>query len=305
MILPNAYTLTWTWALVGGLGVLFLVYALAFPTRRLPRRAIPDRDRYAGAGWAYGLAQNTKPDKMQRVERLLKAANWFWAPGDVQPPRPNVPFYSARGCYATALYRALALGAVGLIGGAGLAFGAGLPLWAAPGIGLLLGYVGYLGPFGQLEAAVKERQYRMQIEMAFRLPELAAIVSSGKSILQALRTLTERPGGPLATELARLLRLYDATTSLETAANAVVEHNRFPPLTEFLRQILMVELRGGTIAPTLNVQAETAQANLQRRLLEQGLANAGAMEMPVLVTSLLVMMGLIAGPAIWYLMQYL
>lgn len=295
-------------AILGGIGVAVIFYALLGEQRR--RRIVAAQDQIAGAGvgagLAYDLAYNAGPaDAATRIEQQLKAANWFWAPGEPAPPDPQAPFHSVRGYYAAAIYQAVTYGALGLIAGIVMAAVAGVPLLLAPVAALIAGMIGYTTPGGRLATAMRERQHRMQVEMAFRLPELAAVVSTGKSSVTALRQLTARPGGPFTTEMARLLRVNDATTSLEQAVQTVVQHNRFPPLTEYLRQILMVELQGGSLGPTLNVQSENAQSALNRRLLEQGLENAGSMEMPVVVGSLLTTLALVAGPALWYLLNYL
>jgi tight adherence protein C len=209
------------------------------------------------------------------------------------------------GYRAAAFYTALTYGALGLAGGSLFVLASELSPWIGLGIALLMTALGYVSPGGRLEAAVRERRHRMVIEMAFRLPEMAAIVSTGKSITQACRTMIERPGGPFITELARLLRVYDTTMSMALAVEAVVQHNHFAPLTEFFRQVLLVEQQGGAIGPTLQVQAEAAQNTLQRWLLEQGLQNAGIMELPVVAGSMVVTMILVGGPAVYLLLTYL
>jgi hypothetical protein len=115
----------------------------------------------------------------------------------------------------------------------------------------------------------------------------------------------ERPGGPFVTEIARLLRTYDVTTSFETAVASVINHNHFAPLTEFLQQLELVESRGGSLAPALRVQAEAAQKRLKRHLIEQGQANAQQMQLPVVSGSSVIVLGLVAGPALWMMVNYL
>ncbi len=120
-----------------------------------------------------------------------------------------------------------------------------------------------------------------------------------------MRALTSRPGGPFITELNRALRTYDLTQSFRTAVNVVVAHNQHPPLTEFFRQLLLVEQRGGSIAPALNVLAVEAQETLRLQLVEQGQANKRDMGLPVVAGSMLVMLALIAGPILWIITSVL
>lgn len=312
--------LVWLWALLGGWGVFAAFYAVSFRrTAHDATASVPARDRIPagpGASLAYRLAaRQGKSDQHNALAQQLQAANWYWAPGEATPPDRAAPFHSVRGYRATCAYQALVYGVLGLLLSSGLLAALTLLnpeatfnpawLWLAPPVVGLMGFVGYTGPSGQLTKAVQLRQHRLTVELAFRLPELAALVSTGRSTIQALRLLTARPGGPFTTEMARLLRVYDATMSLDTAIQAVVAYNRFPPLSEFLQQVLLVEQRGGVLGPVLQVQAEGAQAVLQRRLMEQGLRNAGQMEMPVVVGSLMTVMGLVGGPALWMLLTYL
>ncbi len=299
-------------AVLGG-GGLFLVYgALALWPRapQVVRAQAREQFRVAGpgAGLAYRAARSLtfNPPRFlnaPRIERLLKAANWFWGPGEGQAPDPRAPFHSVTGYLAACAYGALAYAAGGLVVGAVVAFALEWPLYPAllvAGIGALLGWT---GPEAQLLGAVKRRQHRLTIEMAFRLPELAATVATGRSIIAAMRQMVERPGGPFCTELARLLRTYDLTQSMKTAVNVVVHHNQFEPLTEFLRQVLLVEQQGGAIAPALRVLAEASQETLRRRLVEQGQANKRDMGLPVVAGAMLVMLMLVAGPIVWALLN--
>jgi hypothetical protein len=307
--LITATQLAVLWPLLGGMGVFLAVYAIASRQPRLKRAvSVYDEIRRTGpgVGLAYGLAAEREAGgKGAQIEQWLRAANWFWAPGEMSPPVEGAPFYSVRGFYAASIYEALLYGIVGFLMGLGLAFGLQLPVLFAPVVAALTAYVGFTGPEGRLRQAVQARQYRMMVELAFRLPELAVIVSTGKSITTAMRTLVARPGGPFTTEMARFLRIYDATTSLEVAAQGVIAHNRFRPLSEFFQQVMLVEERGGSIGPALQVQAEEAQATLYRQLLEQGLENARSMELPVVAGSALTVVALVGGPALWLLLVYL
>ena len=300
-----AQDLIWVWAVLGGIGIFLVLYGVAKP-QSTDSGTLSERDQIREAGLLADLAYRTVGDYADtKLERQLKAANWFWAPGELEPPDPTAPFYTARGYRAACIYQAFAYGVGGLLVGAVLALILEFPFFLAAGIAGLAALVGYTGPGSQLHAAVQQRQHRMTVEMAFRLPELAAIVSTGRSLTQALRELLSRPGGPFITEIARLLRTYDVTTSFETAVTAVINHNHFPPLTEFLQQLQLVEARGGSLAPALRVQAQAAQQRLKRCLIEQGLQNARQMQLPVVGGSVLLIMGLVAGPALWMLFTYL
>ncbi len=300
-------TLIWIAAILGGLAIFVIVYTLARPQTR-GKRTVAKRDRIPDgnplAGMAYRVAVGYQ-DETGNLEQLLKAANWFWAPGELEPPDPSAPFYSARGYHAACIYQALLYGVLGLLASTTLSLLLEAPFLLAVIIAVLAALAGYTGPAAQLQSAVQQRQHRMTVEMAFRLPELASVVSTGRSLTQALRELTSRPGGPFITEIARLLRTYDVTTSFEAAVGATISHNDFAPLTEFLQQLQLVESRGGSLTPALRVQARAAQERLRRRMIEQGVQNASRMELPVVVGSIVVTMGLVAGPALWMFFVYI
>lgn len=297
-------------AILGTLGVAaLLAWVLAPARRRSYIAAVAPQDRAAavtfGRHTIYDLSSRRREQDDTEVEQLLRAANWFWAPGEPTAPL-SAPFYSVAGYHATSLAMALYWGVGGLALGTLLALNDGSPSgWLALFLAPLAAAWGYFQPGSRLRAAGAERQHNLTVEMAFRLPELAALVSTGKSISQAFRTLTARPGGPFVTEVARYLRIYDATSSVEAAANAVIAQNRFLPLTEFFRAVLLVEQQGGAMAPTLNIQADLAQATLQRRLREQADKNAKEMNGPALVGALLATLVLVGGPAIAMLLSSL
>ena len=303
----NTYVLVL--AIAGGSGVFLTYGSILLWSRKRRVAPVQPADRFAGSGLGAGLAYSllgvTVSKQAGKIERRLKAANWFWRPGETIAPNLSAPFYNVRGYMAASLYQALTYGAAGLILCAGLVFVTEMPVYLAF-VGAILGaMLGYSTPETQLNQAVALRRYRLTIEMAFRLPELAAMVATGKSIIQALRNLTARPGGPFITEMDRLLRIYDLTTSMEAAINAVIDHNRFEPLTEFLRQILLVEQQGGSVGPALQVMAEVAQETLRRRLVRQGMQNSREMGLPVVAGSMLTLLLLVAAPVVWLIVTAL
>jgi pilus assembly protein TadC len=164
---------------------------------------------------------------------------------------------------------------------------------------------GWIVPDSRLKAAAKKRQHELTVEMSFRIPELAAYVSTGRSIIRAFRYLAGRPGGPFRAEIRRTLAIYDATTSLSVAISQMIERNRMRALTEFGQQILLVEQEGGSIGPALDVLARSAQRALKRRLDEQAADNAAAMGLPVSGGAMLVVFLLVGGPALYIVLSSL
>jgi pilus assembly protein TadC len=239
---------------------------------------------------------------------LLQQADWYWAPGELSPPTPAAPFWNLETLWGTKVVSALAGGALGFVVLLVPSLALGLPssFIVAPLFGAFIGALqGWIAPDGKLKAAVKKRQHGITVEMAFRLSELAAYVSTGKSIARAFRYLAGRPGGPFVAEIRRLLAVYDATSSLPGALERLIERNRMRALTEFGQQIMMVEQKGGSIGPALNVLSQAAQRNLKQRLEEQAADNAAQMGLPVSGGSMLVVFLLVGGPALYIVLSSL
>ena len=242
-----------------------------------------------------------------RYLQQLKQANWYWDMNEVSPPNPRAPFWNLSTLWGNkALYAILIGGAMG----AALSLVAmviGIPPILGGAAGALLGgLTGWASPDDRLKRAVAGRQYHMIIEMGFRVPELAAMVTSGRSLRAAMSDLARRSGGgPFVTEVRRIMKFYDINADWRPGLNETIERNRFQPLSEFCRQVLMVTSRGGSIGPALVVLGQSAQEALRRRLEAQGLANARAMVLPVSLGGTGAIFLLIAGPVLWLVLTSL
>jgi hypothetical protein len=241
----------------------------------------------------------------ERYLLLLKQADWYWAPGELNAPTPSAPFWNLETLWGSKVVSALAGGALGFVVLLVPALAVGLPPFGAL-FGAFIGALqGWITPDSKLRAAVKRRQHELIVEMAHRIPELAAYVSTGRSLVRAFRYLAGRPGGPFGAEIRRLLTVYDATSSLPTAIEGMMARNRMRALTEFGQQILMVEQEGGSIGPALAVLSRAAQRTLKRRLDEQAADNAAAMGLPVSGGAMLVVFLLVGSPALYIVLSSL
>jgi hypothetical protein len=317
-------------AALGGLGFLLMWLGLTGPRRRAAGRAATTSAPAAPQGriklvenapffqgFLYSAArglvglftsvneQGELTTANARYLLLLQQADWYWAPGELSPPTPTAPFWNLETLWGTKVVSALAGGALGLVVLLVPSLALGLPPFGAF-FGAFIGALqGWIIPDSKLKAAVKKRQHGITVEMAFRLGELAAYVSTGKSVTRAFRYLAGRPGGPFVAEIRRLLAVYDATSSLSTALERMIERNRMRALTEFGQQIQMVEQRGGSIGPALNVLSQAAQRNLKQRLEEQAADNAAQMGLPVSGGAMLVVFLLVGGPALYIVLSSL
>ena len=314
-------------ALLAGLGFLTMWLGLTVPCRRVVRTAAgpaTPQQRIATIesmpffqGLLYSIVRgligfvapvNEEGELTSANERyllMLKQADWYWAPGELNAPTPSAPFWNLETLWGSKIVSALVGGALGFLVLLVPALAVGLPPLGAF-FGAFIGALqGWISPDGKLRAAVKRRQHELTVEMAYRIPELAAYVRTGRSLVKAFRYLAGRPGGPFVAEIRRLLTVYDATTSLATAIEGMMARNRMRALTEFGQQILMVEQDGGSIGPALAVLSRAAQRTLKRRLDEQDADNAGAMGLPVSGGAMLVVFLLVGGPALYIVLSSL
>jgi hypothetical protein len=237
----------------------------------------------------------------------LKQADWYWAPGEPAPPSVHAPFWNLETLWASKVLHAVLFGLGGLVVGGVLAlvyrWSPVVPL--AAGLGLAL--VGFMDPDSELAEAAEKRRRQIVLEMGYKVPELRVYVRSGRTFVAALRYLTNRPGGPFVRELYRALRVYDvAGGDLERGLRAVMEHNALcEPLVNLCGDLLAVLAEGGELGVVLEAHTDTAQHEQRRQLRQQGQDNTQQMTLVVAGTTLVVIMVLVGGPALWQVLTAL
>jgi len=167
-------------------------------------------------------------------------------------------------------------------------------------VAAVAGVVGFIDPDRELADAAETRRRQIILEMGYKVPELRVYVRSGGSFANALRFLTDRPGGPFVRELYRVLQVYDITADLERGIKTVMEHNQeCEPLMNLGGDLLAVLVEGGEIGVVLEAHADAAQHEQRRLLRQQGQDNSQQMSYVVAATTLIVIFLLVAGPALW------
>ncbi len=240
-----------------------------------------------------------------RYLRLLKQADWYWAPGEVSPPTPDAPFWNLETMWATKLLHGglFALGGLVLVGVVAVLFRLTPALALA---GLAAGIIGFIDPDSEVAEAAEKRRRQIILEMGYKVPELRVYVRSGRTFVAALRYLTARPGGPFARELYRALAVYDITADLGRGLEAVIERNRLcEPLVNLCGDLLAVLAEGGEVGTVLEAHTETALHEQRRLLRQQGQDNTQQMSYLVTGTTLVVLFLLIGAPALWIVLTAL
>jgi hypothetical protein len=258
----------------------------------------------------YAVRRSSKTDAANaNYLRLLKQANWYWAPGEAVPPVRSAPFWNLETLWGEKYAKGVIFGgtAFALIFVLGVIFA---PIfygmdWRPGGVaalvlGLALFMMGYGDPDGQLAGSAASRQRELGLEMGFRIAELRSDVLAGYTIQRAIRNMASKPGGPFIEELRRIVAVLNTSKDDSVAMDAFMDRNTGSEIVqEFGNQIKMVTREGGEIAPALNVLTDAAQNRLRQQIMQQGRKNLQDMSRPVGIVSLLVTFMLIIIPVIF------
>jgi len=160
--------------------------------------------------------------------------------------------------------------AAAAVGGAFLGFAGGPatfpPLVWAIGLGVLFSFMP--------DVLLSSRGTKRQAEVAKTLPQaidlLAITVEAGLGLEQALEVVVENVNGPLADELARLLREIELGVSRRDALVGLRARTDVPELSSFIVALVQADEMGVAIAEVLKVQAAQVRLKRQQRAREQG-----------------------------------
>jgi Flp pilus assembly protein TadB len=307
---------------LAGLAVFLLIYGLALPkqpkggTAKPNVRAAQERSRSERAmgGAVSSLAragvQRASADTAEnaRFLRLLKKADWYWAPGEPMLPNARAPFWSLETLWTEkfvngALY-GLAGAVIPVIFGLLLSLTMEVPvlimLVVSAGLGLLLAMLGYGQPDEQLRGAAIRRQAELALEMGYRISELRADVQAGLTIQRAITELAARPGGPFVEELRRVVAVLRTRDNDDIVAmDYFIDRNRGNELVEeFANQVKLVSQRGGQISHALNVLADSAQQRLKVHINTQAAKNLSAMQLPLSGSQVFILTMLVIVPVV-------
>ena len=152
------------------------------------------------------------------------------------------------------------------------------PVWAA-GLAVLCSFIPDL--------VLASRAARRQEEVAKTLPQaidlLAITVEAGLGLEQALEVVVENVRGPLADELARLLREIELGVSRRDALVALRQRTDVAELSSFVVALVQADEMGVAIADVLRVQAAQVRLKRRQRAREKGAKTPVKILFPLLI----------------------
>lgn len=124
-------------------------------------------------------------------------------------------------------------------------------------------------PLGKLTGDVKRRKEQIDQDLPSFMDVLAVTVTAGIGFRRALRTVSERYGGPLADEIQLTLQHVDNGASMRQAFTALRDRTGSAAVDEFVSAYVQSEELGAPLVDTLNhiaadMRRSSAQAALQR-----------------------------------------
>jgi tight adherence protein C len=158
---------------------------------------------------------------------------------------------------------------VGLM--AGLILVSVLLVWGTVGIEqavvvLVFGAVGWVLPGMWLKGRVRRRQKEVLKSLPDGLDLVTTCVGAGLGLDAALARVAEKSSGPLADELARMLRDVAMGKLRREALREMAERIGVEELTSFVNGVIQAEQLGVGIAQVLRVQADQMRTRRRQRV---------------------------------------
>ena len=297
-------------ALMAGLGILFVVFALvgrsgadpvqarltqlgAMQARTLEelelqqpfyeRTIRPLAMRLSGIGRRF-----TSPKKVRGTERRLAMAGNPYA-------MRSVDFLGLKVVVAGAVAGVLFL----LAGIVGRNLGFGLVL------GLAGAGIGFIAPEYWLSRRIKIRKKRVLLELPDALDLLTISVRAGLGFDAALTKVTEKMVGPLPDEFQRALAEVRVGKARKEALRDIVARTEVQALTNFIGAVIQAETLGVSISKVLQIQSEQLRIERRQRAEEQAAKAPIKMLLPLVGCIFPSIFIVILGPAIISIMVQL
>lgn len=173
-----------------------------------------------------------------------------------------------------------------------------------PVFGALFGLIlGILIPRYYLEAKIRERRHRIQLQLADILDLLTVSVEAGLGFDAALSKVTEKMEGPLPEEFESILREIRMGKGRKEALRDAGERIGVHDVDVFFSAIIQAEQLGVSLGKVLRVQSDQLRTKRRLRAEEQAMEAPIKMMLPLVGCIFPVILVVLLGPAILQAMK--
>jgi len=163
---------------------------------------------------------------------------------------------------------------------------------------LAFGVVGWMLPGTWLKGRVKMRQKGVQRALPDALDLVTTCVGAGLGLDAALARVAEKSGGPLADELARMLREVAMGKLRREALTEMADRIGVEELSGFVSAVIQAEQLGVGISQVLRVQADQMRTRRRQRVEQSAHEAPIKMIFPLVLFIFPAFMLVILGPAV-------
>lgn len=194
------------------------------------------------------------------------------------------------------------------LAGAGAGLLLGIALYAArPGavmvlVAVALLVVGYFAPDLVVQGRAKERQDRIQLELADTLDQVLISVEAGLGLETAIDRAGRHGKGPLAAELSRTVQDMRLGASRREAYAALAARSEVLDLQRFAKAIMQADAYGVSIGQVVRTQARDLRLKRRQRAEERAAKVPVRVLFPLMFCILPVLFVVVLGPAVSNLM---
>lgn len=183
-----------------------------------------------------------------------------------------------------------------------------LLLWALPTptialVALVLVIGGYFVPDLIVYGRAKERQDRIQLELADTLDQILISVEAGLGLETAIDRAGRHGRGPLAAELARTVQDMRVGASRRESYAALAARTNVLDLQRFARAIMQADAYGVSIGNVVRTQARDLRGKRRQRAEEKAMRVPVQVLFPLMFCILPVLFIVVLGPAVANLLR--
>jgi tight adherence protein C len=165
-------------------------------------------------------------------------------------------------------------------------------------ITILITAIGFFIPDALLNRKARDRQQRIEVELADVIDQVTMSMQAGLGFEAALARTARVGGGPLAAEVGRTVQQMSLGVSRADALRNLADRTDVADLKSFVLAVVQSEAYGLSISKVLNVQAEELRDKRRQRAEERALKIPVLLIFPLAVCIFPTLFIILLGPAL-------